>query len=133
VRRRLLLLGAGLLLTTTTVPAEEAKGARIRVEPSSFDFGRVLPRRTLRKEFRLRNLGDQALVIGRISRSCGCTGAVVEETTVEPGGSTPLRIWLETRNRSGSIEERVVVRSNDPQTPLLELLLQATVVEETPR
>ena len=76
---------------------------------------------------------DAALVIGRISRSCGCTGAVVEETMVEPGGSTPLRIWLETRNRSGSIEERVVVRSNDPQTPLLELLLQATVVEETPR
>ena len=72
------------------------------------------------------------LVIGRISKSCGCTGAIVEETTVEPGGSTPLRIWLETRNRSGPIEERVVVRSNDPRTPLLELLLEATVVEETP-
>ncbi|MGD8894565.1 MAG: DUF1573 domain-containing protein [Acidobacteriota bacterium] len=132
MRRRLLLLGAGLLLTTTADPAEEATGARIRVEPSRFDFGRVLPRRTLRKEFRLRNLGDQALVIGRISRSCGCTGAIIEETTVEPGGSTPLRIWLETRDRSGPIEERVVVRSNDPRTPLLELLLEATVVEETP-
>jgi hypothetical protein len=132
VRRELLLLGVGLLLAATTAPAEEATGPRIRVEPTRFDFGRVLPGRTLRKEFRLRNLGDQALVIGRISRSCGCTGAIVEETTVEPGGSTPLRVWVETRDARGAIEERVVVRSNDPDTPLLEVVLQATVVEETP-
>jgi hypothetical protein len=133
VRRGLLLLGAGLLLATTTAPAEEANGPRIRVEPSSFDFGRVLPRRTLRKEFRLRNLGDQPLIIGRISKSCGCTKATVEETTVEPGDSTPLWIWLETRNASGPIEESVVLSSNDSQTPLLKLLLRATVVEEKPR
>jgi hypothetical protein len=133
VRPRRVLLAVAFLLATTMASAEQAKGPRIRVEPTTFDFGKVRPRRTLRKEFRLRNLGDQALVIGRISKSCGCTGAIVEETTVEPGDSTPLRIWLETRNASGRIEERVVLPSNDPQTPLLELLLRATVVEETPR
>ena len=133
MRRHQLLLGVGLVLATTTVPADEATGPRIRVEPARFDFGRVLPGRTLRKEFRLRNLGDRALVVERISRSCGCTGAVVEETTVPPGDSTPLRIWVETRNARGPIEERVVVRSNDPDTPLLEIVLEATVVEETTR
>ena len=48
-------------------------GPRIRVEPESFDFGRVRPRSTLRKAFRLRNLGDRELVIERISKSCGCS------------------------------------------------------------
>ena len=85
------------------------------------------------QEFRLRNLGDQPLVIGQISRSCGCTGAIVEKTTVGPGESTPLRISLETRKASGRIEVRVVLPSNDPQTPLLELLLHATVVEDATR
>jgi hypothetical protein len=122
-----------LLVAATTVRAEEARGPRIRVEPRSFDFGRVLPRRTLRKEFRLRNLGDETLVVGRISRSCRCTGAIVEDEALAPGEATALRIWLETPGATGPLEQRVVVRSNDPQTPLLELVLRATVVEETPR
>ena len=133
MRPRPVLVAVALLLATTTASAEQAKGPRIRVEPTTFDFGKVRPRRTLRKEFRLRNLGDQPLVIGQISRSCGCTGAIVEKTTVGPGESTPLRISLETRKASGRIEVRVVLPSNDPQTPLLELLLHATVVEDATR
>lgn len=108
--------------------AEEAAGPRIRVEPTTFDFGRVLPQRTLRKEFRLRNLGDETLVIERISRSCRCTEAVADVLSLDPGASTPLRVKLETRNASGRIEARVLLSSNDPETPLLEILLRATVV-----
>jgi hypothetical protein len=84
----------------------------------------------LRKEFRLRNLGDETLVIERISRSCRCTEAVAEEHELLPGGSTPLRVELDTRDSSGSIEEQVLLSSNDPETPLLKILLRATVVAE---
>jgi len=89
----------------------------------------VRPGRSLRKEFRLRNLGDQPLVIERVSRSCRCTSAEVEESTLEPGASTPLRVGLETPGVPGRVEERVLLRSNDPDTPLLEIRLLATVVE----
>jgi hypothetical protein len=129
VRRGGVLLGAFVLLAAT-VSAEETAGPRIRVEPTTFDFGRVLPRRMLRKEFRLRNLGDETLVIERISRSCRCTEAVAEEHELLPGGSTPLRVELDTRDSSGSIEEQVLLSSNDPETPLLKILLRATVVAE---
>jgi hypothetical protein len=129
VRRRRVLLGAFVLLAATAT-AEETGGPRIRVEPTTFDFGRVLPRRTLRKEFRLRNLGDETLVIERISRSCRCTEAVAEELELMPGASTPLRVELDTRNSAGRIEEQVLLSSNDPETPLLKILLRATVVAE---
>ncbi len=124
-------LVAVAFVLATTVLAGEARGPRIRVEPDSFDFGKVLPQRTLRKEFRIRNLGDQALVIGRISKSCGCTGAATGATTLRPGESTPLRVTVETRAASGTVEHKVLVRSNDPATPTLEILLRATVVAET--
>jgi hypothetical protein len=124
-------LVALVLILATTVSSEEARGPRIRVEPESFDFGKVLPRRTLRKEFRLRNLGDEPLVIERISKSCGCTEAATEVSTLDPGASTPLRVTVETRAASGPIEHEVLVRSNDPATPALEIRLRATVVDET--
>ena len=130
MRGRGVLVAFALVLAATAI-AEESRGPRIRVEPESFDFGKVLPGRTLRKEFRLRNLGDDALVIERISRSCGCTAASIEVTALPPGESTPLRITVETRDASGTVEHEVLVRSNDPETPTLEIGLRATVVAET--
>ena len=128
-RRSVLVALAGLVATAAS--AEEARGPRVRVEPESFDFGRVLPRRTLRKEFRLRNLGDETLVIERISKSCGCTEAATDVSTLEPGESTPLRVTVETSSASGEVAHEVLVRSNDPATPALEIRLRATVVAET--
>jgi hypothetical protein len=133
VRRRGALLGTFVLLTVMASAVVEAGGPRIRVEPTTFDFGRVLPHRTLRKEFRLRNLGDERLVIERISRSCRCTEAVAGELSLEPGASTRLRVKLETRKTSGRMEERVLLSSNDAETPLLEIRLQATVVADETR
>jgi hypothetical protein len=125
VSRRLALVALGSLLLGG---AAAETGPRIRVEPASFDFGRVQPHRTLRKDFRLLNLGDARLEISRISKTCACTRAVADEMTLEPGESTPLHVEIETRDASGRIEQRVLVRSNDPETPRLEVRVSATVV-----
>jgi len=132
VRRRDALLAGAVALAATVAAPEETTGPRIRVEPEGFDFGRVRPRRTLRKEFRLRNLGDRDLLIERISKTCGCTAAAADASTLAPGDSTPLRVTVETLSSAGEVEHRVLVRSNDPVTPSLEIRLRATVVAETP-
>jgi len=128
-------LAAGLVLTLLAAPGAAADEAapRMRIEPGSFDFGRVLPGRTLRKEFRLLNLGDGPLEIAGISKSCGCTRAVAAETTLQPGESTTLSVEIETRSSRGKISQTVLVRSNDPQTPVLEVKLTATVVADETR
>jgi hypothetical protein len=103
------------------------------VEPESFDFGNALPDKTLRKEFTIRNFGDAALLIESVSTTCGCTAALPEARRIEPGGATPLRVTFETRRYSGRVERRVLVRSNDPKTPLVELRVRAKVGEGTAR
>ena len=134
MRRRLAVLGAVALLAASARPEEKPRpGPRIRVDPESFDFGRALPDKTLRKEFTIRNFGDAELVIEGISTSCGCTAALTAEKRVEPGGSTPLRVTLETRSYSGRVERQVLVRSNDPDTPLLRVRVSATVEAAKPR
>ena len=110
---------------------KQAPAPRIRVEPEAFDFGKTLPGKTLRKEFSLRNFGDAELVIEGVSTTCGCTAAITAKTRLEAGGSTQLQVTLETRSYSGKLERQVLVRSNDPKTPLLSVRVSATV--EKPR
>ena len=83
--RGFLLVAAALLLCGAVkdeTPA--ARGPVIRVEPAGFDFGSVLPGKTLRKEFRLRNAGDQDLVLQKVRTSCGCTVGELARTTLAP-------------------------------------------------
>jgi hypothetical protein len=130
VRRRLALLA---LLAATASAGEKEAAPRIRVEPESFDFGSTLPGKTLRKDFTIRNFGDAVLVIEGVSTTCGCTAALPEERRVEPGGSTLLRVTFETRRYTGKVERRVMIRSNDPRTPLAEVRVSATVGAGTAR
>ena len=131
MRRRRVLLGlvAAALLAVGAAGGrtEEQKTPRIRVEPETFDFGKALPAKTLRKEFTLSNFGDAALVIENVSTTCGCTAALASDTKLAPGSSTVLRVTLETRSYSGKLERQVLVRSNDPKTPLLTVKVSATV------
>ena len=127
MRRRLAVLAALAQLAAIAIAGEKEAAPRIRVEPESFDFGNALPDKTLRKEFTIRNFGDAALVIEGVSTTCGCAAALPEERRVEPGGSTLLRVTFETRRYSGKVERRVIVRSNDPKTPVAEVRVSATV------
>jgi hypothetical protein len=127
---RLLLLStvacAAMTLAAGPTRAEDkAPAPRIRVEPASFDFGKALPGKTLRKEFTLRNFGDAELVID--TTTCGGTAALTADNKLKPGASTLLRVTLETRSYSGKLERQVLVRSNDPTTPLLQVQVSATV------
>ena len=129
MRRRAAVVAAALLLAGAAWAEDEAPAPRIRVEPERFDFGNVLPEKTLRKEFTIRNFGNAPLELENVSTTCGCTAAIAGTKKIEPGGSTPLRVTFETRRFTGKVERRVLVRSNDPKTPLLEVKLGATVGE----
>jgi hypothetical protein len=108
-------------------PAEAAKGPRISVEPADFDFGKVVQQKTLQKEFSIRNYGTEDLVIESVSTTCGCTAALMDSKIIKPGGTTPLRVSLETRNYSGRVERKVLVRSNDTTKNMLEIKVGAEV------
>jgi hypothetical protein len=123
-----LLLAAALVAALApALAAAEESAPRISVDPETFDFGKTQPGKTLRKEFRLANYGGAELVIENVSTTCGCTAALASDTKLKPGASTQLRVTLETRSYSGRVERQVMVRSNDPKTPLLTVKISATV------
>jgi len=125
-------LAGWALLAALAAPAAAAAGPRLAVEPESFDFGEARQERTLTKEFRLVNIGDQELVIERLSTSCGCTVVESGATTLGPGGSTSLRVEMQTRKERGPVVRTVLVQTNDSERPRVRIELRATVVAPGP-
>ena len=124
-------LALALLLLAPPSPEPAAAPApRLAVEPAAFDFGRVLPERTLSRQFSLRNFGSADLTIERVSTTCGCTAALLDDKVVKPGGRATLRVTLETRKYNGKVRRSVLIKSNDPQHPTTEIKLEATVAED---
>jgi Protein of unknown function (DUF1573) len=115
----------------TAAPANAAV-PRIAVEPPMFDFGKAQQEKTLEKEFRIRNLGAADLVIEEVVTTCGCTVAEGYAKVVKPGGSTPLRVKLATRNSSGKLARSVLVKSNDPSGRPVEIKVEAQVERQQP-
>lgn len=120
---------------TTPVQSVSPDGPRIAVEPPSFDFGKVLPQKSVSREFAIRNFGKQDLVIDGVSTSCGCTVTDPPppvKMVLKPGASRPLRVTLTTPANPGRISKSVLVKSNDPDHAAFEVKLTATVVAEAP-
>jgi len=111
--------------TPATVPSPAA-APRIVVEPTSFDFGNVKVGKQVQKEFLIRNHGAGELVIDVVS-DCNCTGALPDSNRVKPGGRTPLRVTF-TAEAPGRIRKSVIVKSNDPAKPSVEVKIEATAV-----
>jgi hypothetical protein len=103
------------------------KGPKIVVEPATHDFGKALQNKTLTKEFSLKNLGNEDLVVGELGTSCGCTVAQLATKTLKPGASTPLIVNLETRTYQGRLERTITIPSNDTATKALEVKVMAEV------
>ena len=65
--------------------------------------------------------------MGSSTTTCGCTAALLESKVVKPGGTAPLRVSLETRAYKGRVQRSVMVRSNDPESELVEVKVEVTV------
>jgi hypothetical protein len=126
----LLLSGLLLLPVGADGPAKgRIRGPRIAVEPSEFDFGEVLPNKTVEKEFTVSNQGTEELVIEKVLTDCGCTAAMLEDKRLDPGESAVLRATLRTGSRPRHLRKRVLIHSNDMGQRSFTVLLLATVVD----
>ena len=101
---------------------------RIVVDPATRDLGEVL-QQPLNVSFTVRNQGDAPLRVERVTSSCGCTEAVIDQDTIPPGESTQLRVTLDPTedNLSGDQVRVIYLRSNDPETPEVEVELRANI------
>ncbi len=65
-------------------------GPEIFFEPSSIDLGLIEGDSVISFSHFIGNKGDETLHIDEVTVTCGCTVAILPDSTVEPGGTAPL-------------------------------------------
>jgi hypothetical protein len=122
---RILLILTLILFSGSFIFAE--KGARIKFEKESWDFGKVKQGETLTHVFKFKNIGEENLEIKGVRTSCGCTAALATNAEVPPEKEGEIKVTIDTRGYEYKITKYVFVDSNDPVQPGKRLDLTADI------
>jgi hypothetical protein len=120
-----------VLLVTFILGACSSGQPSIAVEESSLDLGNVVNGDIVSRDLTVRNRGEADLEIDSIITSCTCTQATVNPMIIPAGQSGILHIEFDSGfhgpDLAGPLIRQVFIRSNDPQTPELQVELSVYV------
>lgn len=129
--KRFLTLSAFLAAAGLFVCARDAGATPVVVfDPPGVEFGFVEGDSVLSYSVMIRNEGNSMLEIRGVSTTCGCTIAVLPDSTVPPGGSVPLTGTFDTRKMEGDIHKAIFFGTNDPKRERAVLMLEVWVQRE---
>jgi hypothetical protein len=101
-------------------------GPKIEVIPETKDAGVIAKGQMIESTFVIKNNGASDLVISDARPGCGCTVASFDKV-IKPGAEGKLISSVDTKNFSGPISKSILLVSNDPDRPQLNLFIKATV------
>jgi hypothetical protein len=116
-------------------PAAEAAKPVIDIAEKIKDFGVVAKGEKLNATFVVKNTGAAPLEITQVRPTCGCTVANFD-MTIAPGATGKIDAEVDTAGFNGPISKAVLVFSNDPATPQVNLVIKADIrafIEVLPR
>jgi len=105
--------------------------ARLQLDATVYDFGKVVYGYSYSHAFRVTNVGTSPLTISNLSPFCSCTTATISQESILPGQSAELRVTLDTAKLSrnaGSQTKLILAKTNDPASSSVYLEILANIV-----
>ena len=99
---------------------------KIEISQETRDMGTVPKGQVIEADFVIHNTGGSDLVITDARPSCGCTVSSFDKV-IKPGADGKVRASVDTKSFSGPISKSVLVVSNDPDRPQMNLFVKAIV------
>lgn len=103
-----------------------AAAPKIEISPETKDAGTVAKGQMVEATFVVKNSGGSDLIISDARPSCGCTVASFDKI-IKPGQEGKIHSSVDTKSFSGPISKSVLVVSNDPDRPQMNLFIKAMV------
>lgn len=131
-------LAVALVAESATAQAQKpaAKGAaakaavvtapKIEVVPETKDVGTIAKGQVIDATFVIKNSGGSDLIVSDARPSCGCTVASFDKV-IKPGGEGKVVSSVDTKTFSGPISKSILLVSNDPDRPQMNLFVKANV------
>lgn len=119
----------GLFFTTLCIA--QIVGPKVSVQLIEHNFGDIIQGNIATHNFKISNVGGDILKITEVRPTCGCTAAQPDKKELAPGESTSIKVEFNSAGRLGAQEKYVLVKSNDPQTPELRLILKGNIIKST--
>ncbi len=104
-------------------------GPMLYIAERFVDVGDVREGKVAEATYVIENRGTRDLVIESVQASCGCTTVKLteEEKVIKPGSNRKLVARFDSTGRLGRQRKTIVVKSNDPLEPQVNLTLLANV------
>jgi len=106
---------------------QNKNGAKIFFPETQHDFGKVQEGKKVEYTFNFENKGTESLIIKNVKTSCGCTAAVVSNTTIKPGEIGSIKVDFDTKSRQGKNSKSITIVSNDTKEPNKVITIYADV------
>lgn len=119
----LVLAVMAVLLSKNLAAAAPDKSPKIEFETKFYDFGKITASGKLSGVFKFKNTGDGVLKLEPPQPSCDCTEAKVKPDILAPGETGEILYTIKLE-RALNGQRHIIVRSNDPQTPMVQLTMQ---------
>ena len=117
---------AGARPRRTPSRGQAVAGPKIEVNPETKDAGTVAKGQVIETTFVVKNNGGSDLIITDARPGCGCTVASFDKV-VKPGAEGKVISSVDTKTFSGPISKSILLVSNDPERPQLNLFIKAIV------
>jgi len=124
------LVASGETTASATGPAPGSEPPGLRIDRALYDLGRIGSRQPVSQVIPIRNNGPGVLRITRGYTTCGCTTADLTAVEIPPGKTALLTVTFNPafHNLQGvTVRRGVILETNDPQHPVVELWIQAAV------
>jgi hypothetical protein len=117
--------------TTSSSPnekEEEPSRAKISFSETIWDFGYVPKTGKVIHTYKIKNIGEDTLVIVKVRTTCGCTSAPLSKERLASGEIADLEVVFDpTKVKVEQTSKKVQVLSNDPNQPFAEVKFNAKI------
>lgn len=117
-----------LCALSTGLAVAQGGQPKIACDELTFNFGDRDNTESVEHSFVVRNLGTAPLELTSVKTSCGCTVAELRQRVLAPGEATTIDAVLSLKGRQGLQSKAIVVESNDPIQPTLQLALVGNAI-----
>jgi hypothetical protein len=103
---------------------------KVSIAEDFYNFGSIGATDIVTYDFVIANTGDAPLTINRAYTTCGCTTADFTATVIPPGKVSMVTMRLDAGFhdvRGQTVRRGIIIENNDPQTPQIEIWVQASV------